>query len=599
MGGFRHGGPADVLAPGPELAALLTAAAGTAAGDGSGGAALGTLTEQEVLGVIAAGRRMAAWGNWVEMSALTEFAARRPSAEPPGFAADAADEVGFKVRMTWTSAASQMSQALTVAERLPQRLAALGAGLIDRVHVKIIAEQTAYLSPEDAAKADVLLAAAAQARTWGELSAFAARLVHKLDPDAARRRKEAGRREAHVRIYRETSGNGGLTGRELPADELLAGWQHIEQRALDLRAAGFEGSLRELQVRATLDLLTERDSRDTLTAPGSTGQAERAGAADGEDASGPQDRGPEHGRPDGGEDGSGPEGPRGPEGPEGPGNGGSGNGGPGNGGPDGPAAAGQDSASQDSEGADGQGAGTGNGRGRRGGGTSLAAQPVIVIPWEALTGGPAGPAEVPGFGLVDPETARNLIAAASRNPQTRTCVTITGPDGTAVMHGCARGPHNLGQILTDQAPGAGGPRAGPGPPGRPDPPPGSRSTTASDLIARLRARLAPITRDQCEHRGYEPGYVPSRALSHLIKARNATCTAPGCGKPAAACDLDHTIAWDNGGITCECGLAPLCRHHHKVKQTRGWQLTQPAPGTLTWQTPAGIQYTTGPTNYRD
>jgi hypothetical protein len=46
MGGFRDGGPADMLAPGPELAALLKAAAGTAAGDG---AALGTLTEQEVL----------------------------------------------------------------------------------------------------------------------------------------------------------------------------------------------------------------------------------------------------------------------------------------------------------------------------------------------------------------------------------------------------------------------------------------------------------------------------------------------------------------------------------------------------------------------
>jgi hypothetical protein len=255
---------------------------------------------------------MAAWGNWVEMSALTEFAGRRRSAEPPGFAADAADEVGFKVRMTWTSAANQMSGALTVAERLPQTLAALGAGLIDRVHVKIIAEQTAYLSPEDAAKADVLLAAAAQARTWGELTAFAARLANKLDPDAARRRKDDCKRDAHVRIYRENSGNGGLTGRELSADELLAGWQNIEQRALDLCAAGLEGSLRELQVRATLDLLLERDSRDTLTVGQETGLVETAGqetgnaeAAGQETGSGPAAAG----EPDGGEDGSGPEGP--------------------------------------------------------------------------------------------------------------------------------------------------------------------------------------------------------------------------------------------------------------------------------------------------
>lgn len=419
MAGFRDGGAADVMAPGPELARLLTAAAGTAVGEGK---ALSTLTEQEVLGVIAAGRRMAAWGNWVEMSALGEFAARRPSPEAPGFTADAADEVGFKVRMTWTSAANQLSGALTVAERLPQTLAALGAGLIDRVHVKINAEQTAYLSPEGAAKADVLLAAAAQTRTWGELTAFASRLVMKLDPEAAQRRKDDCRRDAHVRIYRENSGNAGLTGRELPADELLAGWQNIEQRALDLRAAGLEGSLRELQVRATLDLLLERDSRSTLTTPQPTGTA--AGPADG-DAADQEPRDDDL-----------------PGEPEGPQDGGPGNGGPGNGG--------------------------GSGKDRQGGGAGLAAQPVILIPWEALTGGPSGPAEIPGFGLIDPETARKLAAAASVNPRTRTCVTIIGPDGTAVQHGCARGQHDLGEIIA-KGMSSNGNRAGPGPP---DPPPG-------------------------------------------------------------------------------------------------------------------------------
>jgi hypothetical protein len=46
------------------------------------------------------------------------------------------------------------------------------------------------------------------------------------------------------------------------------------------------------------------------------------------------------------------------------------------------------------------------------------------------------------------------------------------------------------------------------------------------------------------------------ALQHLIRARSATCTAPGCRRPAARCDLDHTVPWDQGGITCECDLAP-------------------------------------------
>jgi hypothetical protein len=70
-------------------------------------------------------------------------------------------------------------------------------------------------------------------------------------------------------FLREDSGNAGLVARELPSDEVLASWQHVEQRALDLRAAGMCGSLRELRIRAYLDLLQERDSRLAAgTAPG-------------------------------------------------------------------------------------------------------------------------------------------------------------------------------------------------------------------------------------------------------------------------------------------------------------------------------------------
>ena len=95
----------------------------------------------------------------------------------------------------------------------------------------------------------------------------------------------------------------------------------------------------------------------------------------------------------------------------------------------------------------------------------------------------------------------------------------------------------------------------------------------------------------------ETGYHPSRALQHLIRARSATCTAPGCRRPAARCDLDHTVPWDQGGRTCECGLAPLCRHHHRCKQAQGWRLAQPEPGVLVWHTPAGRTYATAPTVY--
>jgi hypothetical protein len=133
------------------------------------------------------------------------------------------------------------------------------------------------LTDADAAQADRILAEAAPGLTFGELRHAAHKLVLHLDPEAAKKRKEAARQEAHVRRFREDSGNAGMVARELPSDEVLASWQHVEQRALDLRAAGMPGTLQELRVRAYLDLLQERDSRDL---PDSQAPASREGTGD-------------------------------------------------------------------------------------------------------------------------------------------------------------------------------------------------------------------------------------------------------------------------------------------------------------------------------
>ena len=71
--------------------------------------------------------------------------------------------------------------------------------------------------------------------------------------------------------------------------------------------------------------------------------------------------------------------------------------------------------------------------------------------------------------------------------------------------------------------------------------------------------LTPVVRGPCRHARAEHRYQPSRRLRHLVRARNATCAAPGCGRRAARCDLDHTHAWQKGGMTCECNLAPSCK----------------------------------------
>jgi len=325
-----------------------------------------------------------------------------------------------------------------------------------------------------------------------------------------------------------------MAAREMPPEEILASWQHIEQRALDLRAAGVAGTLQELRVTAYLDLLQERDSRQTQgDPPGHPEGGDSPGGGSGPDG----DSGP------GGTGGSGP-GPRG-RGPTGPG-------------PD--------------------------GRGRtaaRDTGPSIAAQVTITVPLGTALGQSDVPGDVAGFGLVDAGTAGDLLAAAARHRDTRWCLTVLNPDGTAAAHGCAAGRHSW-------PPGSGPP--GTGPPGPPGP-------QATQFLRTLNIILNPVIRGPCDHSQAEPGYRPSRTLQHLVNARTPRCSAPGCGRPAACCDLDHSTPWDKGGLTCPCNLAPLCRHHHRCKQSQGWKLEQPSPGVLVWRTPAGLTYTTTPGAY--
>jgi hypothetical protein len=83
-------------------------------------------------------------------------------------------------------------------------------------------------------------------------------------------------------------------------------------------------------------------------------------------------------------------------------------------------------------------------------------------------------------------------------------------------------------------------------------------------------------------------YRPPAAMQALIERRHPTCVFPTCNRRSTACDVDHTKPYDQGGLTCKCNLAPLCRRHHQAKQHHRWRLYQPWPGLLIWVTPAGI-----------
>jgi hypothetical protein len=187
----------------------------------------------------------------------------------------------------------------------------------------------------------------------------------------------------------------------------------------------------------------------------------------------------------------------------------------------------------------------------------------LTMPMSAWTGAGAAAGEVAGYGFAAASTCRDLAAALAGSTSTRWCLTLTGPAGQAVAHACAPRGH--------------GPPSGPG---------------AWRWAAGLTRQMAYLESAACHHGRAESHYRPSRSLQHLIRVRQPRCSFPTCRRPAFRADLDHTIPFDQGGLTCECNLAPLCRRHHQAKQAPGWRLTQDQPGRMIWRLPHGRSYTT-------
>ena len=190
----------------------------------------------------------------------------------------------------------------------------------------------------------------------------------------------------------------------------------------------------------------------------------------------------------------------------------------------------------------------------------------LTVPLGTILGISDRPGQLAGFGPITGHSARQLAAGALDQPGVHWCMTVTGDQGQAVGHGCATRIRRI-----DGSPG--------------------------DQGWLFTVKLSALAGAECAHTRASPHYRPPPSLWHLVHTRNTCCTAPGCRMPAAVCDNDHTVPFDQGGRTCECNLGPLCRRHHRVKQARGWRLEQPEPGVFAWTTPSGRSYITGPTEY--
>jgi hypothetical protein len=576
--GFADGGALDVLAPGVPLAGFADDAQHR----------LGQLSDDELIGVLRAWWRQTSWAQARALAAIAELVRRRPADRtppaPPGeFPAKLSefipDEIGMALTLTKTAAETQLGLAVQLAAR-PATAAALETGRIDLRKALVILDAVALLSAEHAATVEALVLPDASGQTTGELRQAVTAAVLALDPDAVRRRRKEAEKGARVECYPDPEGTATLTGRWLPPAEVLAADRRLCQVARywkqQIRAAWKRADPHEqlprpehgtdlLRARAYLALLLGQpldtppaDLLPPADTPQPTDGTPGPAAPDSSPAASPRSSQDEHGT--------------------GPGNAGSCSGSdpvPGS------AGLGRPGGADVAAGLEGQQLPAGLRRPDPvlaaghvdpvAGLPPMAGLISLTIPLTTLLGLTDRPGEAAGYGPLHADTARQLACALAGHRATRWQIMVTSPDGQALATGIHRGPASTSLVL---APGSGG---------------GGGWT--------VQVTAEPIATTHCDHRNQEPGHDPSPALQRLIRTRTTTCFGPGCRRPAGRADLDHTVPYDKGGITCECALACGCRHCHRRKQASGWTLAQPAPGVMIWTSPAGRRYTTYPSKH--
>ncbi len=72
----------------------------------------------------------------------------------------------------------------------------------------------------------------------------------------------------------------------------------------------------------------------------------------------------------------------------------------------------------------------------------------------------------------------------------------------------------------------------------------------------------------------------SPALRRALAVRDGRCRGHGCTVPAAWTDAHHIVHWADGGQTCLTNLVLLCRRHHRLLHTGGWQAVRQTDGPI-------------------
>ncbi len=535
-GAFEAGGSADLMAPCSVLAELT----GQALEAGPE-----RLSDDELVGVMRAARRVASWQAAVELAAVEELTARRTQERHdagPRPSERASAEIAVALTLTARSADGLRELASGLA-RLQDVATALSRGEIDVARATVFVDELSalpWLQASVIASRHLMIAGGL---TTSQLRSLLRRAVLAADPAACRRRQREARRDAQVQAWTETSGNGAIAGRELPPSQALLADKHISALAKSLKAAGMPGTLDQVRAEVFLALLSGQSPQALLAAglvdSPSTREAGTAGP-NGADGGG-------DGAAAGCQPGAGPSGSAGLSWPAGP--------------------------------------------------LGTVHLTVPLSTWLAVTNNPG---DIAGHGPADAWTCRELAGSMIGRSGTRYCLSVTTPDGHPLGHACTTvpPPRPAPELAGPAPPGSSppGPAPGPAPSGSAGPVP-TDQTDSQMLPGDAAAWISGLAVEwlearNCTHSRQTQGYRPGKLLDHLIKVRNSTCTAPGCRRAAQQCDVDHVIPYDQGGLTCECNCHPQCRRHHRCKGSAGWRVEMPEPGVLAWRLPHGRSYTT-------
>ena len=258
-GAFGAGGPADRMQPCSVLAELTGQALD---------AGMERLTDDELVGVMRAARRIASWQAQVELAAVEELSDRRCKERHeagPRPAERASAELAVAMTLTNRSADVLMELASGL-KRVPNVDEALGRGDIDLAKATVFVEELSALPWIKATFIAGQHLLAAPRLTTSQIRALLRRAVLAADPDSCRRRQREARQDARVEAWSEMSGNGAIAGRELPAARTLLADRNLSALAKSLQSAGMPGTLDQVRAEVFLALLSGESPESLLMA---------------------------------------------------------------------------------------------------------------------------------------------------------------------------------------------------------------------------------------------------------------------------------------------------------------------------------------------